>query len=568
MQRDPLPLLMLSTALALLLAGCGEEITHDQPLTIESLRAAQGVVGLDFTDAEREQMLADVQEQREQLHALRLVDLPNSVAPALVLHPWPAGFAPRTGGAKPQWSEPVPMARPANLNDLSYATVGELAELLRTRRVTSRELTRLFLKRLEVYGPELECVVSLLEERALEAADRADAEIAAGRYRGPLHGIPYGVKDLLAVRGTRTTWGAEPYRQQCLPGTATVVRRLDEAGAVLVAKLTLGALAWGDVWFDGRTRNPWNREEGSSGSSAGPASAVSAGLVPFAIGSETWGSIVSPSTRCGVTGLRPTFGRVSRSGAMALSWTMDKLGPIARCAEDCALVLDVIRGPDGKDATVAEASFEYRPRSDLRGLRIGYLPRPTLEAGEDGLGPGADELQEAGLYDAALEALEELGAELVPVQPLGFDAEPLALTLSVEAAAAFEDLTFSGRDDLLVRQSRYAWPNVFRAAHFIPAVAYVQASRARTLLIQQMALRMEEVDLYVGLPFTGQDLLVTNLTGHPSVTMPIGMLDADSPHSITFTGRLFGEAELLAAARVWQEKTGHHLLHPPRYAKR
>ena len=541
------------------LTGCGEEITHDQSLDLEVVRAAQAVLGLDLTETERDLLLEDLDDQREALYALRLLDLPNSVPPALVLQPWPAGWAPPSVGPVPVWSPVDKRERPANLNELAFATIGELAQLLETRQVTSVELTRLFLKRLQVYGPELECVVSLNESAALRAAALADQEIAAGRYRGRLHGIPFGVKDLLAVRGMRTTWGAEPYRDQVIDDTATVVKRLEGAGAILVGKLSLGALAWGDVWYGGKTRNPWNREEGSSGSSAGPASAVAAGLVPFAIGSETWGSIVSPATRCGVTGLRPTFGRVSRAGAMALSWSMDKIGPIARTVEDCALVMDCIQGPDGRDPSLVAAAFPYRPDIDLNGLRIGYLAAAAEEdQGEEGP-------REAELYEAALAALRNLGADLVALDPVDFDAEPLSLILSVEAAAAFEQLTLGGRDDELVRQSRYAWPNVFRAAHFIPAVAYVQANRARWLLIELQARRMRQVDLYVGPPFAGQDLLVTNLTGNPSITMPVGMVDEDSPHSITFTGRLFDEATLLAVARAWQEETGHHLLHPPRY---
>jgi Asp-tRNA(Asn)/Glu-tRNA(Gln) amidotransferase A subunit family amidase len=544
----------------LILPGCGEEITHDQPLTLAGIRSAQAVLGLDLTESERELMQMDLDEQRENLFALRLLDLPNSVPPAQVLQPWPAGWSPAVDGPAPVWSRAQESSRPENLNDLAYASVGELAHLLETRQVTSVELTRLFLQRLKVYGKELECVISLTGESALAAAEQADAEIRAGRYRGPLHGIPYGVKDLLAVRGTRTTWGAEPFRDQVLHDTATVVEKLDAAGAVLVGKLTLGALAWGDVWYGGRTRNPWNLEEGSSGSSAGPASAVAAGLVPFAIGSETWGSIVSPSTRCGVTGLRPTYGRVSRAGAMALSWSMDKLGPIARTAEDCAMVLDVIQGADGRDPSVVEASFSYRPQVDFSQLRIGYLEASEVED-EDEQGVRANEL-----YADALAALRGLGAEMVPLKPVDFDPSPLSLILSVEAAAAFESLTLGGRDDDLVRQSRYAWPNVFRAAQFIPAVAYVQANRARWLLIELMARRMRQVDLYVGPPFAGNDLLTTNLTGHPSVTMPSGMLDEDSPYSITFTGDLFDEATLLAVARAWQNETGHHRKHPERYA--
>ncbi|MBU8870546.1 MAG: amidase [Gemmatimonadales bacterium] len=548
-------LLIFLCLVAFSLSGCGQEITHDQPLTPDGIRAAQAVLGLDLTRSERDLLQEELADQREALYALRLLDLPNSVPPALVLQPWPAGWKPPVEGAAPIWSPVKNGVRPGKMNDLAFASIGELAHLLSTRQVTSVELTHLFLERLKMYGPELECVISLSEANALRAAESADEEIAAGRYRGPLHGIPYGVKDLLAVRQTRTTWGAEPFRDQVIDDTATVVERLNEAGAVLVAKLTLGALAWGDVWFDGKTRNPWNLEEGSSGSSAGPASAVAAGLIPFALGSETWGSIVSPSTRCGVTGLRPTYGRVSRAGAMALSWSMDKLGPITRSAEDCAMVLDVIQGPDGLDPSVVEASFPYRPRIDLNGLRIGFLV-----ADQD-----PERAREQELYEAALEALRGLGAELVMLAPLDFDAMPLSLILSVEAAAAFEQLTLGGRDDELVRQSRYAWPNVFRAAHFIPAVAYVQANRARWRLIELMGLRMKSVDLYVGPPFAGQDLLITNLTGHPSITLPIGMVDDDSPHSITFTGGLFDEATLLSVARVWQEETRHHLLHPSRY---
>jgi len=544
----------------LLLAGCGEEITHDQPLTLEGIRSAQALLGLDMTQAERLMMQANLDEQREELFALRLLELPNSVPPALVLRPWPAGWAPPVDAPAPVWSEVLMKDRPEILNDLAYASVGELATLLESRQVTSLELTRLSLDRLRVYGRELECVVSLTRASALLAAERADEEIAAGRYRGPLHGIPYGVKDLLAVRGTRTTWGAEPYRDQMVDDTATVVAKLEEAGAILVGKLTLGALAMGDVWFDGKTRNPWNLEEGSSGSSAGPASAVAAGLVPFAIGSETWGSIVSPSTRCGVTGLRPTFGRVSRAGAMALSWSMDKLGPIARTVEDCALVLDAIQGPDGRDPSVIEAAFPYRPDIDISRLRIGYLAGDVVEEGDE------DGARACELYTESVAALRKMGAEMVPLEPVDFDPAPLSLILSVEAAAAFESLTLSGRDDDLVRQSRYAWPNLFRTAHFVPAVAYVQANRARWLLIELMARRMDAVDLYVSPPFAGNDLLTTNLTGHPSITMPCGMLDEDSPYSITFTGDLFDEATLLAVARAWQEKTGHHLLHPLRYA--
>ena len=422
----------------------------------------------------------------------------------------------------------------------------------------------------------------ILEVDRLGRELEADAEIRAGRYRGPLHGIPYGAKDLLAVEGTRTTWGAEPYRTQTIDATATVVRKLTDAGAVLVAKLTLGALAWGDVWYGGMTRNPWRPEQGSSGSSAGPASAVSAGLVPFAIGTETWGSIVSPSARCGVTGLRPTFGRVSRAGAMALSWSMDKIGPICRSVEDCAVVFETIRGADGLDQSVYEAPFAYRPDVDLRGLRIGYLTelfgeKDVDDADSDGEAGDEDPRAAAGraLDRATLATLRALGAELIPVgnhdtarvRWIGdVPVSSLSFVLTAEAAAAFDALTLSDRDELLVRQIRWAWPNVFRASRFIPAVEYIQANRARYLLVQQMSRVMQEIDVYVAPSFGGDNLLLTNLTGHPCVVVPNGFVEPDQPHSISFIGDLFDEATVLAVAKAYQDATDFHRQQPPGFA--
>lgn len=545
-------------ACIVVLAGCGEEIRHDQPITLGTLHQAEALFGLSYTDTEGELALADLVDQREGYAALRALDLPNGVHPAMVFRPFPSGWEMPAIGPGPRWTDFGNVARPDDLERLAFASVGELSVLLDRRLVTSEELTRMFLARLRTYGPELECVVTLTEELALDQARRADREIAAGRRRGPLHGVPYGVKDLLAVPGYPTSWGAMPYKDQVIDDTATVVARLEAAGAVLCAKLTLGALAMGDVWFGGTTRNPWNLEEGSSGSSAGPASAVAAGLVPFAIGTETWGSIVSPATRCGVTGLRPTYGRVSRAGAMALSWSMDKIGPLARSVEDCALVFDVIRGSDGLDPTLVDASFSYDPDLDWAGLRIGYLADLF-----------AEERDGKTLDDVALETLRALcgsrGAELVPVSLPERDAMPIALMLSVEAAAAFEELTLSGRDDELVRQGRWAWPNTFRTAQLVPATAYVQASRARTLLIEEMSALFETVDLYVCPSFGGQNLLVTNLTGHPCVVTPNGFTADDSPHSWTFVGGLLDEATIMAVAKVWQDATGWAGMHPPRY---
>ncbi len=553
--KHRIPLFSLIALLSLLAAGCGERIDDGHDLTPGAVRGAERVLGLELTAAERELLLPDLVEQRDAYRELRSLDLANAERPALVFSPLLPGMKLARPDRAPRWSDPGPVHRPADLDSLAFATVAELSALIHAGLVSSRELTELCLERLERYDPRLHCVVTLTPGIARRQAARADSLLAAGVDLGPLHGIPYGVKDLLAVRGTVTTWGAAPYRDQVIDDTATVVRRLEAAGAVLCAKLTLGALAMGDVWFGGKTRNPWRPEQGSSGSSAGPASAVAAGLLPFAIGSETWGSIVSPSVRCGVTGLRPTFGRVSRSGAMALSWTMDKLGPIARSVEDCVMVLDAIRGPDGEDPTVVDAPLPYDPRVDWSRLRIGYLEQDF--ALEDSVGRALDE--------AALDVLRGLGARLVPVPLPEMDAYPLSIVLAVEAAAAFEELTLSGRDDLLVRQGRGAWPNIFRAARFVPAVEYVQANRARVRLMRAMDDLLHEVDLYVAPAFAGQNLLVTNLTGHPCVVVPDGFTGPDQPHGITFVGRLYDEATVAAVARAYQEASGFHRRHPEGY---
>jgi len=412
----------------------------------------------------------------------------------------------------------------------------------------------MYLDRLKRHGPTLECVVTLTEERALRQARRADQEMAMGRYRGPLHGIPWGAKDLLAVRGYPTTWGARPYEDQVIESDAEVVSRLDQAGAVLVAKLTLGALAMGDVWFGGRTRNPWNLEQGSSGSSAGSAAATAAGLVGFSIGSETLGSIVSPSTRCGATGLRPTFGRVSRAGAMALSWSMDKLGPICRTVEDCALVLEAIHGADGVDPTARTVPFNWDAGKLLSGIRIGYYRRAFQE--------GTSRTRDLDLR--ALEALRGLGVEPVLVElPGEFPTGALRIILNAESAAAFDDLTRSGRDGLLVRQDPGAWPNLFRQARMIPAVEFIQANRVRTMIMGALDSALEGVDVFLAPSFWGDLLLMTNLTGHPVVVVPSGFDEEGNPVSVSFVGSLWGEGDLLRVAKAWQDATGHHLRRPP-----
>lgn len=529
------------------------------PFTDEQLRGAGAVLGLDFTDAERALMLPDLFDQLAGYRSLRASQPANDVAPALRLDPWQERPHTVVADVPARFTDPGPQERPADLDDLAFADIATLGRLVRDRQVSCVELAQLSLDRLRRHDPRLHCVVTLLPERALARARELDAMLDRGQYLGPLHGIPYGAKDLLAVAGAPTTWGAEPYRDQVIDDTATVVRRLDDAGAVLVAKLTLGALAWGDVWFGGTTLNPWNLEQGSSGSSAGSASAVSAGLVPFAIGTETWGSIVSPSSRCGVTGLRPTYGRVSRAGAMALSWSMDKIGPIARTVEDCARVLDAIRGPDGREPGVSGAPFPWDGARTLKGLRIGWVQDAFAES-------RPDSLVDAQALDVVRRLCAEQGATLVPVTlpvaGLGVDPYALSIILSAEAGAAFQDLTLSGRDDLLARQVRDAWPNVFRAANLIPAVEYVQANRHRALLMAAMAGLFTDIDAYVTPSFAGPGLLVTNLTGHPQVVVPSGEGHDNPLASLSFVGRLDDEATLLAVARAYEQATGWHRRHP------
>jgi Asp-tRNA(Asn)/Glu-tRNA(Gln) amidotransferase A subunit family amidase len=524
-------------------------------ITKEMLQDAEQVAGLEFTDEERDLMLRGLNGNLESYERLREVELPNSVAPALYFNPLTAGASVDVPRRPSRRSVVRVDGAPSDLEQLAFRPVTHLAALVEAQLVSSEDLTRMYLGRLKKYGPKLECVITLTEDLALEQARRADAEIAAGGYKGPLHGIPWGAKDLLAVPGYKTTWGAMPYKDQVIDESATVVKRLEEAGAVLIAKLTLGALAWGDVWYDGRTRNPWDYEQGSSGSSAGSASATVAGLVGFAIGTETLGSIVSPSTRCGTTGLRPTFGRVSRHGAMALSWSMDKIGPLCRSVEDCALVFDAIHGPDGRDLSVVDAPFNWDAELDVSGLRIGYV-KSAFESERE-------EQEEWKRFDeATLESLSAMGLDLTPIELPDLPIGAMSFILRAEAAAAFDELTRTNQDDLLVRQIRNAWPNVFRQSRLIPAVEYIQANRLRTLAMEAMAEIMSEIDVYVVPSFGGSNLLLTNLTGHPCVVLPNGFREDGAPTSISFMGKLFGEAETLAVAKAYQDATDFHLRRP------
>jgi Asp-tRNA(Asn)/Glu-tRNA(Gln) amidotransferase A subunit family amidase len=576
-------------------------------VTREMIDSAATVADIHIAEEYKDMMLEGLNGYTEGFDAIYALHLKNEVAPAVIFDPVLPGmkFETERRPMKISAASNSSSAAPRNLEDVAFHSVRELAELVRTKKVSSSALTEMYIARLKRYDPVLHCVITLTEERATAQAKEADREIAAGKYRGPLHGLPWGAKDLLAVKGYRTTWGAGGFEDQNLDEDATVVKRLDAAGAVLVAKLTLGALAQGDKWFGGMTRNPWNTKQGSSGSSAGSASATAAGCVAFAIGSETLGSISSPSTRCGTTGLRPTFGFVPRTGAMALSWTMDKLGPICRAVEDTAIVLSAIHGPDGQDRTVHNAAFNWDANLDWRKLRVGYLksdfeltPPPQQPAPpKDEKELTADEKKKRdeeaanramGLarreYDhkfeeAALAKLRAMGVNLVPVEFPKYPYGAMRSILVAEAAAAFDDLTRGGRDKLLTQQTRDDWPNTFRSARFIPAVEYIQANRARMSAMEMVAKVFEQVDVIVAPTFSTQ-LLITNLTGHPAIILPNGLRGDDAPKarvrdngevenggpgtplSLTFLGQLYGEAKMLALAKAYQDATDFHRKHP------
>lgn len=548
--RNRVLFLVLGIALGFLSAFTVGQFIENE-ITTDVITQASKIIGLEFTPAEKDSMTDELEDTREDFLRLRKLNIDNSVPPSLVFNPIPVGKSFETEQEPIDWDIPNNVELPDDRSELAFYTIAELASLIKNRKITSVELTRFFLDRLKQYGDTLEAIVTLTEDRALEQARKLDRELANGRYRGPLHGIPYGAKDLFAVKGYKTTWGAAPYKDQYIDVTATVIKNLDKAGAVLVAKTTLGALAYGDVWFGGKTRNPWNLEQGSSGSSAGSAASTAAGLVPFALGTETLGSIVSPSTRTGTTGLRPTYGRVSRHGAMALSWTMDKVGPLTRSVHDAAIVFNAIQGPDGLDQSLVDVPFNYSPDVDLSSLKIGYLKsafeRDYYNAERDSM---------------TLEVLRGLGANLIPIDLPDYPVGVMRFILTAEASTAFDEMTRSNSDDLMVRQDDNAWPNLFRAARFVPAVEYIQANRARYQLIQKMDSVMQKVDVYVSPAFGGSNLLLTNLTGHPSVVLPNGFTDSGSPTSITFMGDLFGEATLLTVAYKYQQVTDFHKKHP------
>jgi Asp-tRNA(Asn)/Glu-tRNA(Gln) amidotransferase A subunit family amidase len=537
----------------------------------DALKCAEQIDGLHFTDAEEELAVGGASRNLDSYEELRKLDVPLDTEPAMTFRPYPPGKQPAgksTRNAKLTVGRAPRLQVSSNLEDLAFEPVTVLASLIESRKVSSSDLTTLYLGRLKRYGDQLHCVVTLTEDLALAQAAAADREIKAGRYRGPLHGIPFGVKDLFDTKGIRTTWGAKPYENRVAQVDATIVERLRDAGAVLCAKLSMGALAQGGVWFGGSTRNPWSPDNSSSGSSAGPGAATAAGLVAFAIGTETRGSIISPSSTCGVVGLRPTYGRVSRYGAMALSWSMDKIGPMCRSVEDCAIVFNAIYGSDGRDETVVDAPFAWNPEVPLSSLKIGFIESEFNATNAGGGGRGGANPEDARrraqernkLLKDALDVMRTAGAKLEPMTLPEFPANALGFILSAEAAAAFDDLTRSKEVDLLTEQGAGAWPNTFRTSRFIPAVEYIRAQRARTLLNRQMDALMSKYDVFLS-PTGSASLGITNLTGHPAACLKAGFVDG-LPQALMITGRLYDEATVLRVALAYERATKWHTMNP------
>lgn len=528
-------------------------------LSKNDIPAAARLFDLKFTQKEIDSMYSGVKENVGVYHQMHKQTLANHITPTLTHSAILPGMVFNEKQDKIDWNILRKVALPADKNELAWYSISQLSALLKSKKISSTELTKFFIERIKKYGDSLQCVISITETIAMEEAASADAEIAAGKYRGPLHGIPYGLKDLFAVKGTKTTWGAEPYKNQVIDEDAFVYTKLKEAGAVLVAKFTLGALAMGDYWYGGRTKNPWNTRFGSSGSSAGSASATVAGLVPFAIGTETWGSIISPSSTCGATGLRPTFGAISRSGAMTLSWSLDKIGPICRSAEDAAIVFNYIRGTDGKDMSAVNKPFNYKPNADIKKMKIGYAKNYF------------DRITDTSRTEwKVLETYRAMGVELIPVDFPDSAVYPfniMDVVISAECAAAFDDFTRNDVDDLMTRQGLFDWPNTFRVSRFVPAVAYVNANRHRNILMHKINEVISQYDVIIcpnrG---SGNQSAITNLTGHPVVCVPTGFdKRTQTPTSISFIGKLFDEASILAAAKFYQDKTGWEEMHPPAF---
>lgn len=529
------------------------QLQAQDSLTKADVKSGAKLIDVEFSDKEIEMMLADLKDNIADFKLMHKLKLNNNVGMSLAQRLTP----PIEKQEKVKWKYNKKITLPANKNDLAFYSIKELGSLLRNKSISSVELTAFFINRIKKYGDTLQCVVSITESIAMEQARKADEDFKKGIDKGPLQGIPYGLKDLFAVKQTKTTWGAEPYKEQIIEEDAYVYTRLKQAGAVLVAKFTLGALAMGDYWFGGRTKNPWNLNYGSSGSSAGSASATVAGLIPFAIGTETHGSIISPSSTCGATGLRPTFGSVSRSGAMTLSWSLDKIGPICRTAEDAATVFNFIHGTDGNDLSAVNRTFNLSKISGVKNIKIGYAKNHFERL-------DSTSSQEWGV----IRALREQGVEVQPMILPDTDIykfDLIGMVIGAEAAAAFDEFTRIGLDDQMTRQTRFDWPNYFRTSRMIPAVEYVNANRHRSIMMQKMNEAMEPWDVIITPSFGNRQLAITNLTGHPALCMPIGLNKLGLPVSITFLSNLFREEELLQAGAYFQSITNHEDKHPERF---
>jgi Asp-tRNA(Asn)/Glu-tRNA(Gln) amidotransferase A subunit family amidase len=522
-------------------------------ITVNDIRSAEKIFSIHFTEAKEDSLLDQVQSRAKVYDKMHHLSLANSVPMTMVESPLLPGMNLNKKQLPVNFEIPSGVKIPADKNELAFYSIPQLASLIKNKKITSVELTKFFINRLKKFGDTLHCVISLTEDIAMKEAAEADKEIAAGKYRGLLHGIPYGLKDLFAVKGTKTTWGAAPYKDQGIDDNSYVYTKLKNAGAVLVAKLSMGALAMDDYWFKGQTKNPWNMLEGSSGSSAGSAAATVAGLVPFAIGTETYGSIISPSTVCGATGLRPTFGSVSRSGAMTLSWSLDKAGPICRSAEDAAIVFNYLHGTDGKDAAAVEMPFNYKEKVDLSKMKIAYAKNYFNK--KDTLGN----------ENNVLDVFRKAGAKLIPVDfpDSGiYNFDMIGIVIGSESAAAFDEFTRTGVDDQMPRQGKGEWPNYFRAARFIPAVGYVNTNRHRYILMQKVNEVMEKYDVIICPTWVGNQAAITNLTGHPAISIPTGFNKEHTPTSITLVGNLYDEATILEIAKVYQNATNWNKMHP------
>ena len=545
------PTLLILALLNLLCASAQQSVTTADIATGEKL------FDLSFTQAKRDSMVTTLTDRIKTYNYFHKNGLSNDA-------PFPLWYSPILSDIKIRKKQlpvhitvPLNVSLPSNIAELAFYSIPQLASLIKYKKITSEALTLFFIERLKKYGDALHCVIEITETLALKQSKKADSELAKGRYRGPLHGIPYGIKDLFAVKGTKTTWGIPPYKNQTINQNAFVAEQLEKAGAVLVAKLSLGELAMDDVWFGGKTRNPWDTSQGSGGSSAGSASATAAGLVPFAIGTETYGSIVDPSMRCGVTGLRPTYGSIAKTGAMNLAWTSDKIGPICRSAEDAAIVFNYVHGSDKGDASSIDAAFNYTGKTDLSKLKIAYAKNYI------------DTLPENSTEKQTLAVLKKMGAKVTAFNfpdDLHGD-EILGLIICAEAAAAFDPLTRAGVDDELVQQNKDRWPNIFRSARFIPAVEYITACRLRYQIMQKMDPILNQFDIIIAPPETGDQLAITNLTGNPSITIPNGVLPNGLPASISFIGKHLCEATLLEFTKMYQEFTGFHKRHPAMFGQ-